>query len=382
MIRKSTFQITKERLIVVGLLLASYFTNAQSRTLTKDISQSYYVEKKSTIELINKYGQVILDTWSKDSVKINVKITAYGKNDEALSKNMERVDIDFKNFGDLLTIETILDRNSSVFKEVINSLGDYSKTLISRNKISIDYNLTIPETSSLILDNKYGDIYVQNLTEETTIKLAHGDLKAQELTGVCKLNLSFGKARIKKMDKALIELKAAELDLVEGGDIELTSSSSTFDVNRVKSIKMDSRNDKVHLEKAIAVRGNSSFSNVLIDSMLDRIDMELNYGDLGINNVNSNFTSVNLKSKSADVNISLDMGAYFSATLTGREDRMFLTRNFMGMDKTRSVDNDKIITLTGKVGSIKPKQSQVRIEGESGEITVYLEEAGGITNKN
>ncbi|WP_422360578.1 hypothetical protein [Reichenbachiella sp.] len=372
----------KVLLILIGLMVAAYVTQAQSRSLVKNISQSFKVDDKSTVDLTNKYGQVILQTWEKDSVVVSVKITAYGKNDEALSKNMERVDVDFTNFGDVLTIETILDRNSSVFKEVINSLGDYSKTLISKNKISIDYELTIPQNASLKLDNKYGDVYLESLNQESNISVAHGDFKVDELIGTSKLNLSFCKARIKRLGKAFVELKGAELDLREGGDIVLTSSSSTFDVNSVQSLKLDSRNDKIHLEKATAVRGYSSFSNILIDSMLDRIDMELNYGDLLVHSINSNFNLVNLKSKTADVNISFDMGSYFSATLTGREDRMFLTSNFMGMNKTRSTDNDKVITLTGVVGMIKSKQSQVTIAGESGEVTVYLEETGGITNKN
>ncbi|SMD35475.1 hypothetical protein SAMN04488029_2536 [Reichenbachiella faecimaris] len=372
----------KAILILIGVILAAYVTHAQSRTLVKNISQSFKVNPKSAVELTNKYGQVIMETWDRDSVRVEVKITAYGKNDETLSKNMERVDVDFTNFGDVLTIETILDRNSSVFKEVINSLGDYSKTLISKNKISIDYQLTIPQKASLKLDNKYGDVYIESLTQESTISVAHGDFKADELSGTSRLNLSFCKARIKKLDKAFLELKGAELYLRDGGDLVLTSSSSTFEVKTVQSLKVDSRNDKIHLEKATAVRGYSSFSNILIDSMLDRIDMELNYGDLLVHSVNSNFNLVNLKSKTADVNISLDMGSYFSATLTGRDDRMYLTSNFMGMNKTRSSENDKIITLTGVVGMIKPKQSQVTIEGESGEVTVYLEETGGITNKN
>lgn len=383
MIRRLTYRIfAVGALIVLGLVISNSSIQAQSRTLTKNISQTFHLEKRSTIELTNKYGQVVVDTWDKDSVSVDVKITAYGKNDEALTKNMERVDIDFKNFGDLLSIETVLDRNSSVFKEIMNSLGDYSKTLISKNKISIDFELKIPNKSSLKLDNKFGDVYIQDITQEATITVAHGDFKAQELTGACRLNLSFGKAWIKKLDKAFIELKGAEFDLKEGGDIDLTSSSSTFEVSSVKSLKVDSRNDKIQLDHVVAIRGYSSFSNIMVDSMLDRIDMELNYGDLMINSINSNFSSVNLKSKTADVNISLDMGSYFSAVLTGREDRMFLTRNFMGMNKTHDVENNKIITLTGKVGMIKPKESQLRIEGESGEITVYLEDGGGITNKN
>ncbi|MEO9966180.1 MAG: hypothetical protein ABJF11_10350 [Reichenbachiella sp.] len=368
-------------LTLIGSTILFYSSHGQSRTLVKNITQSFQVAAKPTIELTNKYGKVIVDTWDKDSVSVKVKITAYGKNDEALSKNMERVDIEFKNFGDLLNIETVLDRNSSVFKEVLNSLGDYSKTLISKNKISIDYDLIIPANSALILDNKFGDVYVQSLKNEAKITLAHGDFKAQQLTGVTRLNLSFGKSWIKKLDKAFVELKGSELELDEGGDIDLTSSSSKFEVRHIKSLKIDSRNDKIYLEKVTAIRGYSSFSNVLIDSILDRIDMELNYGDLKVMSVNSNFNTVNLKSKSADINVSLDMGSYFSAVLTGREDRMFLTRNFMGMNKSRDSENEKLITLTGSVGTIKPKQSQLSIEGESGELTVYLEETGGITNK-
>lgn len=383
MIQRCTYHMwRKAALLLIGVMVAGYVSHAQSRSLVKNISQAYKVDSHSTVDLTNKYGQVILKTWDKDSVEVKVKITAYGKNDETLSKNMDRVDVDFTNFGDVLTIETILDRNSSVFKEVINNLGDYSKTLISKNKISIDYELIIPNSASLKLVNKYGNVYLENLSQESNITVAHGDFQVDEMVASSKLNLSFCKARINKLGKAFIELKGAELDLRNGGDIVLTSSSSTFNVKSVKSLKLDSRNDKIHLEKATAVRGYSSFSNIRIDSMLDRLDMELNYGDVIVDNINSNFNLVNLKSKTADVNLSFDMGSYFAATLIGREDRMFLTSNFMGMNKSRNADNDKVITLTGVVGMIKPKQSQVTISGESGEVTIYLEDTGGITNKN
>ena len=66
---------------------------------------------------------MIIHTWDKDSVLIDVEITAYGKNDEALSKTMARVDVEIKNFGDLLNIETILDRNSSLIKGDVEQSG-------------------------------------------------------------------------------------------------------------------------------------------------------------------------------------------------------------------------------------------------------------------
>ena len=124
-----------------------------------------------------------------------------------------------------------------------NSLGDYSKTLISKNKISIDYELTIPISSSLVLDNKFGDVFIDKLEEETKIKVAHGDFKANELKGSSKLNLSFGKCRITRLNKAFLVLISAELNIREGGDINIESSSSKLDMTNIQSLKLNSRND-------------------------------------------------------------------------------------------------------------------------------------------
>ena len=358
----------------------SYTMQAQSRTLTKNISQTFLVEEGATIDITNKYGQITIETWDMDSVAVDVEITAYGKNDIDLDKTMARVDIEFDNFDDLLNIETVLDRNSNTFKEIWNSLGDYSKNLISKNKISIDYVVKIPDHCDIELDNKFGNIFVNEISEELRVTLAHGDLKANELTGSTKIDLSFGRARIKEASKAIFNLKSAELSLRKGGEVHIESSASTLDFTSVQSLKMNSRNDKMDIEEVKVLKGRSSFTQFSIDSVLDIADVTLNYGELQVYSINSNFSQVNVKSKSTDVNLNFSMGAYFTARLTGLEQTMFLTKNFMGLEKSRDQENKEMITLIGAVGYKKAKLSHVNIESESGELMIYLEDAGAITN--
>ena len=139
---------------------------------------------------------------------------------------------------------------------------------------------------------------------------------------------------------------------------------------------------KVQLEKIRVLRGQSSFSDIRVDSMIDIINMDLNYGEIVINSINSNFSKAFIKSRTADINLTFDMGSYFSASLTGREDQMYLTSNFMGMKKSIDPENEKIINLTGVIGSSKPKLSLDDVNSKNGEVIIYLEETGGITNKN
>jgi len=77
--------------------------------LTKHVSQSYKAEKDVTVDVSNKYGQVIINTWQKDSVKVEVEITAHGKNDDNVEKALKRIDLDFKQSGNFITLETVLD---------------------------------------------------------------------------------------------------------------------------------------------------------------------------------------------------------------------------------------------------------------------------------
>lgn len=374
----------KKTVLLGMLMIAVNVAMAQSgRTkLTKNLSKDFSVEKGTNIEISNKYGQVIVNTWEYDSVVVDIEVSAYGRNDDAVEKLMDRVDFEFNNFGDFLTIETILDRKSGFFKEIMNNIGDYSKTLLSKNKINIDYEITIPEKSTLNLENKFGNVYVNTLTGTSKIRVAHGDFKANELSGTTKLYLSFGKGNIKSIENGFLELKGSEIDIRYADNIDVESSTSRIQLDKVTSLKLNSRNDKIRIEEGKFLRGRSGFSNIIIDSMIDNANMELNYGEFIVNRISPNFSKVQLAGKSADINMNFDLDAYFALDLVGKSDNIFLSRNMDNLDKTVDQENDKFITLEGDVGQQKGKKSLVVINAQGGDVYLYAQEAGAITKDN
>ena len=129
------------RLWVLGLLVMAFGQlQAQSDArLTKNIKREFKVPNDVTVDISNKYGRVAVKSWDRDSVMINVEITAYARDSRSTQKLMERVEVDFSNLGSFLTVETVLDRGSGTFKELMNTVGDYSKNVVSSNKLTIDF---------------------------------------------------------------------------------------------------------------------------------------------------------------------------------------------------------------------------------------------------
>lgn len=369
----------KKSLHIVLLLICPYLTWAQSNRLTENISRSFLVEEQTTIEITNKYGEVIVNTWDKDSVVINVEVTVYGKSNNY--KTLNRVDIDFDHFGEFLTVETVLDRNSTFFKEMWNNVSDYSNNKLSKSKISIDYDVTIPTNASFNLVNKFGNVFISNHTGILNLELSHGDLKANELDGPTKIDLSFGKGNLKKMNKGNFQLRSYDLDIRKGGDISLESASSEVSIDEVSSLRLNSRNDKIHVREVRMLNGRASFSTVAVDSMIDQVNMALNFGQFDITSINSNFNVVDVQGKSADVNLYFDIGAFIDLSIQGNEQQIYLSKNLRGLDKKYSQENSKQIILTGDVGIYKGKKSTVNVNTQDGDIYIFLEEGGVVTNK-
>ena len=239
--------------------------------LSKRFVRSFKVSSGAQVDLSNKYGDVIINTWQKDSVRFEILITSYGKNDEAVNKLIERVSFDHTNSGRFLKFETIFDRQSGSFKEFWNNLGDYSKVLINKNNLNIDFKVYLPENANIYLENKFGDVYMNEFSGRSKIVLSQGDIKISNQTGQLNLDLKFGKASIQSLNTAYLDLQIAEVTITKANKITSNSSSSTITINSVKELKIDSRNDKYYLRDVGAINGNATFSSVSISSLKKEI---------------------------------------------------------------------------------------------------------------
>lgn len=365
------------RLWVLGLLVMAFGQlQAQSDArLTKNIKREFKVPNDVTVDISNKYGRVAVKSWDRDSVMINVEITAYARDSRSTQKLMERVEVDFSNLGSFLTVETVLDRGSGTFKELMNTVGDYSKNVVSNNKLTIDFEVTLPEGASLVLENRFGNVFIGDHKGTVKLTLAHGDLKANELKGKSVVDLSFGKGNIKKVGDVELTLKAAQVDIQQAKGIQLRSMTSELRVESALSARIDSRNDKLNFQKIGWISGKGMFTDWTLGEVQETLDLEVNYGQIYLQKLNKDFASARVFSKYTDIDFTLDPSSWVNLDVKAEQDKIFIPGNWFPHLTNRPVEaKEGYIQLTGQVGRTNDMQGLMQLDLQGASVTLrYLE---------
>lgn len=366
------------RLWVLGLLVMAFGQlQAQSDArLTKNIKREFKVPNDVTVDISNKYGRVAVKSWDKDSVMINVEITAYARDSRSTQKLMERVEVDFSNLGSFLTVETVLDRGSGTFKELMNTVGDYSKNVVSNNKLTIDFEVTLPEGANLLLENRFGNVFIGDHKGTVKLTLAHGDLKANELMGKSVVDLSFGKGNIRKVGDVELTLKAAQVDIQQAKGIQLQSMTSELRVESALSARIDSRNDKLNFQKIGWISGKGMFTDWTLGEVQETLDLEVNYGQIYLQRLNKDFASARVLSKYTDIDLTLDPSSWVNLDVKAEQDKIFIPGNWFPHLTNRPVEaKEGYIQLTGQVGRANDKQGLMQLDLQGASVTLRYFEA-------
>jgi hypothetical protein len=323
------------------------------------------------IDLINKYGQITVKDWDKDSVGVKVKITVTGKTDSEVEKQLDRIDFDFKHTLNFITIETLFESRSSFAKEILSAVTESSRTSTGKSKVTVDYELYVPKRSHVSITNKFGDIYLGDHEGKLKIDLMHGDLRANSIVAFADLSVGFGRVKIKQLGSAKIVLRGAALDLESAQKLELASSTSDIKVGTVGILMLDTRNDILKFESINTAKGKAYFADIKIEALVQFANLEVFYGGIMINHIQDNVSRVDILAKSANVNLTFGLNSTIAYTLLGREDRVFLPAEFSNLSRSFETTNDRNVKLTGKYG-YSEKVIPVNIEVENGELIIYL----------
>ena len=359
-------------LFFLACFLVSGAMSQESARLSKTVTEQYDVGGTDKIEVKNKYGQIIVNTWEKNQVKVEVTVTAYGKNKAAAEKILNRVDFDFNQVSSYVILETVLDRKSGLFRDLLNNIGDYSKTLLSKNRLDVDYELYVPENAVLKIDNKFGDVFLEDLKNRCEVAVSNGNLKAGDLSGYADIAVSFGDAYFNAINDGNIALKVADIEIGEANELNINSSSSEIVIRKVVKGRINSRNDKFKITQISHFSGKSSFSKIEVGKLLSFTNLDMNYGLLSVAEINNSFTKIQLKGKSTDFNLSFDKQSYFNASLTARKDKLVLPTKISDVNIDYLEDSDVFVSVNGTIGNKNNQPGSVSINAQKGDLKVYF----------
>ena len=354
------------------MVLWSIAATGQVFERSRHESRTFRAYERTTLEVYNKYGNIHLFTWDKDSVKIEIDLAVKASKESKVDKMFEYIDFEFSESKYYIIARTTFRQNQGSFW---TELSDLANTMFSgSNKAQVDYNVYLPKWMGVRLENKFGNIYCADHQGKFEVILSNGDFKANNLTGPVELDLSFGNAGINKLENAKIKGSYLELDLAMGVELFLESKSSTYAIAKVGVLKLDSRRDKIFVDEVISITGQTDFSYLTVKGFSKLIRLTSDYGELKIKGIDPGFTGIDVASKYTDVLLQFGPGVHCAVDLEHSESTgIYFPDSFSGLVVEKAEDKGEMSKTHGYIGNKEQATAKVKIAIQSGKVSLQEE---------
>ncbi len=343
--------------------------NAQF-TETRDFTKRFKVDSETQIEVVNKYGKIEVNTWEKDSVVIDISIRVEEKNLSKLEKRMDEIDFDFTDSQRFLIAKTMVHTSKSLLQKELLKFKE--SILQSDGNVEIDYVVWVPKSNNLKLENKFGNIIIDELAGDTEIILNNGNLKAHKLIGKTTLNLSFADATINYLEDARIISNYSEWYLKFTKELNIESKQSDFEILEMTDLLANSRRDKFRVRLVSLIDATGSLSSFRINKIEDKANLRLSHGDVSMEEVNPEFSNIFIESRNTDINLTFPESSAFGFELTHTKAEIDLARSIqIDEEETLNEKTGKKRTI-GSIGGQEGTKQKLFINAESGEINILV----------
>jgi hypothetical protein len=250
-------------LLVTGLTLSgtAFASGDPVVEKKKTYSKTYPVSSNEKVSFENQFGELKINTWDKNEVKVDVTITVEAGTDEKAQRIMDRISIQDGKGDKGVWFKTKMDNNDNKEK--------WDKG--EKQRFSIDYVVNMPARNPLYAENSFGSLIIGDYPGESSIISKFGSLTAGKLTNIKKLNVEFGKANIAGISNGDIVIKFSSADIASlDGTI-----NANFEYCGATRLKVD--NDV----KSLTVK--NSFSHLYLDlstNLSANFDINCHFGDV------------------------------------------------------------------------------------------------------
>ena len=295
----------------------------------RNISKEFSVGSTPTLNVSNSFGKINIVEGAGDKIIFNITITGKGKNDNDAKKYSEAVDVNIVQTGNRV--------NAKTFLQSINCKNCGRST---------DYEIIVPKNTKFILDNRHGDVSINNTTE------------------FAEINIEFGKFYANELADADINIRHGESTINKSNNLKLKSSFSKHKLGVVGSVKGDFRHGGFDAKEIGSANVEAEFSTISIDRLKNSfISKNFRHGSLEINKVDNDFSNIEIDASFTKVQVDLTGNHNFKAALYTNFGSID-TGNLKFIEKSL----DKKDAVVGVVGNVKDPSATVNISNRHGNI--------------
>lgn len=344
-------------LILLGILLSG--TWAYAEELTKEYHEEFDCNESTTLVLQNKYGNIDVQNWDQDRIKIDVEVKVEHSNSERAQKMLGYIDVNFSASGNEVKAVTDID-------EKFSRSGNWK----NGNEFEINYTVQMPAKINLDLYNKYGHVYIDEVGGHATIEVKYGKLKANKLTRgkVKPLNtVSLGYASgssINEVNWLKANIKYSGLEIEKARAFVGYTSYMKLKIGEVSSVVIEGKYDNYTFGTIANLVVNTSYSGIKADELSNKLEAETKYTNATIGYMPAEFEGINIVSKYGTYKIGLDENASYNLDGEAGYSKIY----YHDTGRVSRIQENTSMKVNGTVGSSSSPTANVKVITKYGNV--------------
>lgn len=225
--------------MIVFLLGLMHQINAQE---VRYVNKEY--NSLDRLEIEHRYGDLNVHQSPSGKTTVSAKISADGA-PEDLKLFLDKIEIKEVKSGSGVKLITLIET-----KRWVNNNGKIKITFKDGTKVKditdfkITYDVHVGSVDKLSLKNKYRNIYLADMSCNTSIELHDGDLFAGDVKNDFNLHVKYGKIELGNVHNADLYLYDSKLNMKNAEAIELESKYSEIVIGDCSSLEIHSYDDE------------------------------------------------------------------------------------------------------------------------------------------
>lgn len=355
-------------LFLIGIVLSSGHSEAQV-TREQLYRKRFAYNSNSVVDISNKYGNVHLKTWDKDSVAFFASVRVTESTFSKADNKLKEIYFDFSQSGNFIISSTVFQNEKR--NAFVSELSKFKENIgINDAAVEIEMEVFVPVRSSVQITNKFGNVHVDDFDGDLKLDLSNGKLKANQLLGYSNLKMSFADANIDYIESGRLEVYYGKLNLTNSPQLRISSKTSDLDITNVDRLVVTSSRDTYRIRSVSSFEAQASFSDFELSELKDRCSANLSFGDIKINRISNTYSMVSVDTKS--VNIELNFSGQPSFAFDIVSNRQINLPTDTKMDKVENLKgDDKLVRYLGRSGTARTEHVRLKLKTTGGNIHVY-----------
>jgi hypothetical protein len=228
----------------------------------------------------------------------------------------------------------------------------------------------MPKTMPLNLSNKYGSVFINELSSTSTIDVKYGKLTANKILHdseqpLTKVVLGYSNATIQECKWVKLDIKYSKIQIAQSKALIVQSKYSKIYVDNGSSLICESKYDTYELGKLNNLVASAGYTHFKIIELSNKLQIESKYSDVEIENVPAGFEHIKIENGYGSFKIGIAQDASYRIDGNARYCKIIYPED---NGRVNRFNENTEMKVNGLIGRDESTKSSVVVNSSYGNI--------------